>query len=302
MSIRSLLRAVRSPDAACARALFSGRGLAPGAPPGQQALARALEAAAGPGTAEELAAEVAAAAAFVQVTSQRKPRRTTRQVLAAAACAVAVGGTAAYAIAVPSTHRTTMPVPFGVPRMHHAAPVTRVPPRLPGRQQNPRAKASAVTRRPVRQPTRMFCFNAAAASKQAGCRPIPFPPRGPASRHRGLEPVERLREAAMVAIHSRWHDGGILNIPAGTPAKQAALAFALYGLRLQAEGISPGPIEATVTIADKNGHPMGQLDLDARDVQWMTDTISAMLHQDYGPWRTEDLNRLLTKYSPGQPG
>ena len=145
MSIRSLLRALRSPDAACARALFSGRGLAPGAPPGQQALARALEAAAGPGTAEELAAEVAAAAAFVQVTSQRKPRRTTRQVLAAAACAVAVGGTAAYAIAVPSTHRTTVPVPFGVPRMHHVAPVTRVPPRLP-------AGSKTHERRPERLP------------------------------------------------------------------------------------------------------------------------------------------------------
>jgi hypothetical protein len=102
-------------------------------------------------------------------------------------------------------------------------------------------------------------------------------------------------------IRSRWHDSGILEIPAGTPVKKAALAFALYGLRLQAEGISPGPIEATVTIADKDGRPMGWLDMDARDAQWMADTISAMLHQDYGPWRSEDLNRLLVKYGPDNP-
>jgi hypothetical protein len=48
------------------------------------------------------------------------------------------------------------------------------------------------------------------------------------------------------------------------------------GLRLQAEGISPGPVEATVTVTDKSGHLVGQLDLDARDGQWMADAISAM--------------------------
>lgn len=58
----------------------------------------------------------------------------------------------------------------------------------------------------------------------------------------------------MVPIRSRWHDSGVLEIPAGTPVKLAALAFARYGLRLEAEGISPGPIEPTVTIAGKHGH------------------------------------------------
>ena len=57
----------------------------------------------------------------------------------------------------------------------------------------------------------------------------------------------------MVASRSRWHDGSIIEVPAGTPGRQAALAFALYGLRLQAEGISPGPVEATITITDKHG-------------------------------------------------
>jgi hypothetical protein len=110
------------------------------------------------------------------------------------------------------------------------------------------------------------------------------------------------REAATMPIRGRWHDGGILEIPPGEPARQAALAFALYGLRLQAEGISPGPIEAIVTITDTNGRPMGQLDLDARDAQWMADTISTALHQDYGPWRPEDINRLLNSYGQDEPG
>ena len=95
MSILSRLREPRSPDAAYARALFAGRRLPRGAPASQQALARLLKAAAAPGTARELAGEVAAAAAFVQVTSQPKPRRNTRRLLAAAACAIAVGGTIA---------------------------------------------------------------------------------------------------------------------------------------------------------------------------------------------------------------
>jgi hypothetical protein len=55
----------------------------------------------------------------------------------------------------------------------------------------------------------------------------------------------------MVPIRSRWHDGGISEVPPGAPARQAGLVFALCGLRLQAEGISPGPIEATVTITGK---------------------------------------------------
>jgi hypothetical protein len=106
----------------------------------------------------------------------------------------------------------------------------------------------------------------------------------------------------MVPIRSRWHDAGILEVPPGAPVKQAALAFALYGLRLQTEGISPGPIEATVTVTDKNGGVMGQLDMDARDAQWMVDAISAMLRHDYGPWRVEDADRLLAEYGLGKPG
>ena len=106
----------------------------------------------------------------------------------------------------------------------------------------------------------------------------------------------------MVAIRSRWHDGGPGGPPAGRAAAQAALAFALYGLRLQAKGISPGPVEATLTIADQHGHPVGRLDLDARDAQWMVDAISAMLRQDYGPWRKEDADRLLSEYGDGSPG
>jgi hypothetical protein len=52
----------------------------------------------------------------------------------------------------------------------------------------------------------------------------------------------------MTPIRSRWHDAGVLGVPPGTPGKQAAAAFALYGLRPQAQDISPGPVEATVAV------------------------------------------------------
>ena len=152
MSILSRLRALRSPDAACARALFAGRGLGPGVPPGPQALAHVLEVAAGPGTPEELAGEVAAAAAFVQVTSRVKPRRTARLALAAAACAVAVGAAAVYASVVPSPHHKSVPVPFGVPASHHAIPAP-VATRPPGRwHASPRGHAGVRPARPASSP------------------------------------------------------------------------------------------------------------------------------------------------------
>jgi hypothetical protein len=106
----------------------------------------------------------------------------------------------------------------------------------------------------------------------------------------------------MAPIRSRWHDAGVLGVAPGTPGKQAAAAFALYGLRLQAQGISPGPVEATVTITDKRGHLVGQLDLDARDAQFMVDAISGALNLEYGRWTSEDVDRLLADYRPGPPG
>lgn len=106
----------------------------------------------------------------------------------------------------------------------------------------------------------------------------------------------------MTPIRGRWHDAGVLGVEPGTPGKQAAAAFALYGLRLQAQGISPGPVEATVTITDRHGHLVGQLDLDAGDVQFMIDAISGMLNLAYGPWRSEDVDRMLADYRQGPPG
>jgi len=105
----------------------------------------------------------------------------------------------------------------------------------------------------------------------------------------------------MVRIRGRWHDAGVLRVPPGTPGKQAAAAFALHGLRLQSEGISPGPIEATVTITDRHGHLVGQLDLDARDAQCMVEAISWMLNRDYGPWTDEDIDRMLAGNRPTHP-
>jgi hypothetical protein len=88
----------------------------------------------------------------------------------------------------------------------------------------------------------------------------------------------------------------------GTPGKQAAAAFALYGLRLQAQGISPGRVGATITITDSHGHLAGQLYLGAGDAQFMADAISGMLDLEHGPWRSEDADRLLADYRPAPPG
>jgi hypothetical protein len=104
----------------------------------------------------------------------------------------------------------------------------------------------------------------------------------------------------MTPIRCRWHDAGVLGVPPATPGKQAAAAFALYGLRLQAQGISPGPVEATITITDNHGYYFGQLELDAADAQFMVDAISAKLNFEYGPWRPEDADRLLADYR-GEP-
>ena len=62
----------------------------------------------------------------------------------------------------------------------------------------------------------------------------------------------------MTAIRCRWHDAGLIGVPPHTPGKQPAAAFALYGLRLQAQGISPGPLEARITITDRDGSHFGQ--------------------------------------------
>jgi hypothetical protein len=103
----------------------------------------------------------------------------------------------------------------------------------------------------------------------------------------------------MTAIRCRWHDAGIVGVPPHTPGKQAAAAFALYGQRLQAQGISPGPVEATITITDRQGHYFGQLDLDAGDAQFMVDAISGMLSLHYGPWTSEDVERLRAGHGGG---
>jgi hypothetical protein len=96
----------------------------------------------------------------------------------------------------------------------------------------------------------------------------------------------------MTPIRCRWHDAGVIGVPPHTPGKQAAAAFALYGLRLQAQGIAPGPVEATLTITDRDGCYLGQLDIDAGDAQFMVDAISGLLGLRYGPWASKDADHL----------
>jgi hypothetical protein len=105
----------------------------------------------------------------------------------------------------------------------------------------------------------------------------------------------------MTPIRCRWHDAGVVGVPPHTPGKQAAAAFALYGLRLQAQGISPGPAEATITITDRHGCHLGQLDLDADDAQFMVDAISGMLNLRYGPWTSQDADRLRAGHGARPP-
>ena len=157
MSIRSRLRARRSVDAESAEGLLAGRGVPPEAPAGQQALARLLELAAGPGSEQELAGEVAAAAMFVQVTSQVRSRRAAaRRVLAAVACAFAFGGVVVYGSVVSPPPQKTVPVEFGVPALRHAVPapdVTAVPSRQPEKPQvHPGAQAGHQKTRPATNP------------------------------------------------------------------------------------------------------------------------------------------------------
>jgi hypothetical protein len=105
----------------------------------------------------------------------------------------------------------------------------------------------------------------------------------------------------MTPIRCRWHDAGVVGVPPHTPGKQAAAAFALYGLRLQAQGISPGPIEAIITITDRHSYYFGQFDLDAGDAAFMLDAISGMLNLRHGPWTSQDADRLLPGSSVGPP-
>jgi hypothetical protein len=63
-------------------------------------------------------------------------------------------------------------------------------------------------------------------------------------------------------------DAGVRSRGSSRHARQAGRArFALDGLRLQAEGLSPGPIEATGNITDEHGHLVGHLGLEDRDAQ-----------------------------------
>ena len=105
----------------------------------------------------------------------------------------------------------------------------------------------------------------------------------------------------MTPIRCRWHDTGIVGVPPHTPGKQAAAAFALYGLRLQAQGIAPGPVEARITITDRDGDYFGQLDIDAADTQFMADAISGLLNLHYGSWTSQDVDRRRGGHGAGPP-
>jgi hypothetical protein len=125
--------------ATAAEELLAGRGVAPGAPASQQALARVLEIAAGPPTERELADEAAYVAAFVLATSPAGARRAAlprvmrafAQLTAAVVAAVlVVGGTAAVTGQLPARLQELAHVTLGAPAPHHGSrpqPVARFP-------------------------------------------------------------------------------------------------------------------------------------------------------------------------------
>ena len=46
---------------------------------------------------------------------------------------------------------------------------------------------------------------------------------------------------------------------------------------------------------------LGRLDSDVGDAEFMVDAISGMLNLAYGPWRGEDIERLLAEHRAGPP-
>jgi hypothetical protein len=108
-------------DAATAEGLLAGRGVPEDSPPGQQALARLLEIAAGPPGDEELSGVAVAVAGFVATRheTRRRSRRRARLTLAGAAGAVALVGSAAFADALPARLQEVVHVTFGAPAPRH---------------------------------------------------------------------------------------------------------------------------------------------------------------------------------------
>lgn len=100
----------------------------------------------------------------------------------------------------------------------------------------------------------------------------------------------------MAPISSRWHAGDVPLRPYDSPSKQAALIFALYGLRRQLAGDTPGKPEATITITGPDGQSYGHLDLDVDDIERVHKAIGDLLDRDFGPFDKDEVQRLLTEY------
>jgi hypothetical protein len=97
-------------------------------------------------------------------------------------------------------------------------------------------------------------------------------------------------------IPSRWHNGAAPLRPYNTSGKQAALVFALYGLRKQMAGDVPGETEATLTITGKDGQFLGRWELDVDDVECLSRAVTGLMDADFGPMERADVNRVLAEY------
>lgn len=100
----------------------------------------------------------------------------------------------------------------------------------------------------------------------------------------------------MAPTPSRWHNGQAPLRPYDTPAREIALAFALYGIRRQLADHAPGDTEATVTITDTDGRSFGHLALDADDVKRFSKAITGLIDNDFGPIERDDLHRVMAEY------
>lgn len=139
--------------AAAADNLLAGRGAAPGAPAGHQALARVLATAGNAGSEQELADEAAYMAIFVLARSQARGRSRARAVLTAAVAvgALAIGGATAVALML-GDPRDGSPQPrnsvqFGVPAFPRAR-ADRDAPAQPSQRAAQARACPAPSRRP----------------------------------------------------------------------------------------------------------------------------------------------------------
>jgi hypothetical protein len=203
--------------------IIDRRALPPDAPLEMHDLARMLAALAGPGEPGELAGEVAARAAFVQLTSpagispaprrpvrHRRPRRLassrTGVAVALAAAAASIGVLAAYANVLPGPVQKLAHTAVAAPAPHQAS--TRLSPA--GKQSLAGTGAPAVRSQPSSSPEHVARTTAPARQRGAQAQDQPTPAVAQPSSRDGTAPSCSLNQGTA-------KPGTAASAPAGSP-------------------------------------------------------------------------------------